>query len=241
MAIRAVLFDLDDTLLGNRMDAFLPRYIPAVAEHAVQLLPDREFDFVKPLLKATRTMTQNIDPAYTNAEIFWQRLEAETGIDWLALGAEDHFDRYYEEGFEAIREVTTRRPVAAELVEWVQAQGWQVVIATNPLFPQSAIEARLAWAGLAVSDYDFDLVTYSENMRATKPHVAYYEEILARIGRQPHEAVMVGDSWKNDIEPAAVLGMTNFWIAAPDEEPPAAGLTHGIGNLEMFFDMLKQL
>lgn len=239
MRFKAVLFDLDDTLLGNPMDAFLPRYIPAVAAHAMTLIPDQSFDFVPHLLKATRVMTGNTDPAHTNDEIFWHVLKQETGIDWIGLGARDHFDRYYGNGFEEIRTVTTQQQTAVDMVEWVQEQGAKVVIATNPLFPKSAIEARLRWAGLSVTDYDFDLVTYAENMHATKPQVAYYEEILACIGCDAADAVMVGDSWKNDIEPTAVLNMANFWIVTNEPEPPTQDILGGYGSLDDFFNALK--
>ena len=240
MPLKAILFDLDDTLLINPMDQFLPRYISAVAAHALKLVPDQEPDFfVKPLLKATRAMTQNVDPAVTNAEVYWEILQAESGVDWLGLNAESHFNRFYEHELEEIRDVTAVPPLAAEIVQWAQTQGWQVVIATNPLYPRRAIETRLRWANLPVTEYDFDLVTYKEIMRATKPHVAYYEQILATIGRQPSEAVMVGDSWKNDIAPTAALGMPNFWLAADHESVPEEGNASGRGNLELFFHMLQ--
>ena len=206
----------------------------------MKILPNHSFDFTPHLLKATRKMTRNTDPAYTNDDIFWSELQAETEIDWLGLGARAHFDHYCMTDFEEIRDVTTRRQTAIDMVEWVQAQGAKVVIATNPLFPQSAIEARLRWAGLAVTDYDFDLVTYSENMHATKPQVAYYEEILACIDCDPADAVMVGDSWKNDIEPTAVLNMANFWIVTNEPEPPNQEILGGHGSLDDFFDALKE-
>jgi len=240
MRFKAVLFDLDDTLLGNPMDAFLPLYIPAVAAHAMALLPDESFDFVPHLLKATRVMTRNTDPAYTNDDIFWQVLARETGVDWLARGARAHFDRYYDTAFEQVRRVTTPRQTAVDMVAWGQAQGGEVVIATNPLFPQRAIEARLRWAGLPVTDHTFDLVTCAENMHATKPQVAYYEEILARIGCDAADVVMVGDSWRNDIEPTAVLGMANYWIVTNEPEPSDPNLVSGYGSLDDFFAALQE-
>ncbi len=240
MPLKAVLFDLDDTLLGNPMDAFLPRYIPSVSRHAAKLIPDREVDFTAALIKATRVMMNNTDPAFTNAEIFWQRVEHETGIDWLSLGALDHMEGYYTAEYETIQEVTYVKTVAVEMINWVQDQGWQVVIATNPLYPRVAIESRLRWADLSVEAYDFALVTHAENMHATKPQVAYYEEILGRIGCEPHEAVMVGDSWGNDIVPTAALGMPNFWIENGQGAVPDVELTQGVGDLGAFFEMLKR-
>ena len=35
--IRAILFDLDDTLLTNNMDDFLPRYLKLISAYAADL------------------------------------------------------------------------------------------------------------------------------------------------------------------------------------------------------------
>jgi len=111
-------------------------------------------------------------------------------------------------------------------------RGLSVVVATNPLFPQRAIEHRLEWAGLPVSQYDFALVTTYENMHAAKPQPAYYREILATVGVRPEQALMVGDDWKNDIAPAAAAGLYTYWIAAEDAAPPDPSILHGQGTLD---------
>jgi FMN phosphatase YigB (HAD superfamily) len=61
-------------------------------------------------------------------------------------------------------------------------------------------------------------------MHATKPHEAYYEEILAQIGRSPQESLMVGDDWGRDIVPAANVGLWTYWIQLPGVELPAGPL-----------------
>ena len=94
------------------------------------------------------------------------------------------------------------------------ARGLAVIIATNPLFPTTAIEQRLAWAGVPVDEYPYALVTTYENMHAAKPQPAYYREILAAIDCPPDRALMVGDDWKNDIAPAAAVGLHTFWTVS---------------------------
>jgi beta-phosphoglucomutase-like phosphatase (HAD superfamily) len=64
-------------------------------------------------------------------------------------------------------------------------------------------------------------VTCYENMHATKAHPAYYREILAQLGRQPDECLMVGDHWDWDITQAASVGIPVYWIAEPDASPPS--------------------
>lgn len=235
--MKALLLDLDDTLLGNPMGTFLPRYMPLLGEHIAQISNLPPAGLINAVFRATRVMTGNTDPAITNADLFWQEMKKSTDIDWLALNAPGHMEDFYNGRFHDLKEITTVRPAARRLVEWAIDRNLDVVVATNPLFPRAAIEARLTWA--EIGHYPFKLVTTMENMHATKPTRAYYEEILQKIGRAPAEAIMVGDDWKNDIEPAAALGMKNFWITEGGESTPQDNLTNGKGDLEACFAWLK--
>lgn len=62
-------------------------------------------------------------------------------------------------------------------------------------------------------------------MHFTKPNPAYYAETLARVGIEPEEAVMVGNSLQNDIAPANQLGLHTFHVQDHPTESPADG--HG--------------
>jgi FMN phosphatase YigB (HAD superfamily) len=106
-----------------------------------------------------------------------------------------------------------------------------VVIATNPLFPRIAIEHRLAWAGVPVTEYPYALLTAYENMSATKPHPAYYQQILEKLGCGAETAVMIGNDWANDIEPAAALGMQTYWVTDNGDNPPDPSLVTAYGSL----------
>ncbi len=226
--IRSLLLDLDDTLLGNNLDTFMTRYFALLSNYAQPLFPADTF--LPHLVQATRGMITDTDPALTNDRIFWRDFERLTGGRRDEL--EPFFQRFYDTEFEQLRSTTVVRPAAAELVREALGRGLSVVVATNPLFPRTAIEQRLAWAGLPVGDYDFALVTSYENMHATKPQPAYYREILAAVGAAPHEALMVGDDWRNDIAPAAAVGLFTYWIAPADAAPPDSALVHGQGTLE---------
>ena len=215
--LKAILFDLDDTLLGNDMDDFLPGYFQLIGKFASQFFPPEEF--LEELMICTEAMYTNIDPTTANRDVFWSRFEQRTGKDPNEMEA--FFSRFYSEQFDQLQHLTTKRPFAKKLVDYCQEQGWEVVIATNPLFPKTAIDARLEWAGLPIDQYDFPLVTTYENMHATKPQPAYYAEILDRIGVQPAEAIMIGNDWENDIVPAQSLGIHTFWLSLNGDSSPA--------------------
>jgi HAD superfamily hydrolase (TIGR01549 family) len=234
--LKAVLFDLDDTLLGNHMDTFIPRYFALLGQYAEAYLPRDEF--LKILMMATRVMIANVDPSLTNREVFWHTFVEQTGLSQDEV--EPFLDAFYVDQFLALESVTTRRETAVSLIKACQSQNLKIVIATNPMFPRLAVEARLKWAGLPVTAYDFDLVTTYENMHATKPQPSYYQEVLQMIGVPANEALMVGDDWENDIVPANSLGCYTYWLPMNGESaPPQDSVATKYGSLDDLYQLVE--
>ena len=241
--LKAILFDLDDTLLGNSMDTFIPAYFQALTRYMAEFIPPERL--VSELLRCTQAMQYNDGTGPTNEECFAAAFFPAVGYDPHEL--RPIFERFYAEEFPKLRPLTQPRPEARPLVEWAFERGLQVAIATNPLFPRSPIEQRLAWAGVPVTEFDYALVTSYENMHATKAHPAYYREILDRLGRQPDEGLMVGDDWERDIVPAGSVGIPGYWVAEPDQTPPPLpphrgdkrGVLIGQGTLGELWDWVR--
>ena len=182
--LKAILFDLDDTLLGNSVEIFIPAYLQALTRRVVHLVSSDRL--IAELMGGTEAMDANDGTGPTNEETF-------AAVFYPALGYEPDelkpsIDRFYAKEFPKLQPLTHTRPEARALVEWAFERGLQVVIATNPIFPRTAIEQRLDWAGVPVTEFDYALVTTYENMHATKSHPSYYREILARLERQPGSA-----------------------------------------------------
>ena len=91
---------------------------------------------------------------------------------------------------------------------------------------------------MPLSAFDYALVTDYDNMYATKPQLTYYEEILATIGCLPGRALMVGDSWENDMLPASQLGLFTYWVSEVGEEPPQLNVVTEYGSLERLYELL---
>lgn len=211
--IRAFLFDLDDTLLENNMDRFLKGYFGLLAPHVAHLVPpDR---FMPALLAATQVMVDHIDPSVTNQQAFLADFIPRVGQTAEAMLPV--FDDFYATKFGSLRNLTRCRPEARAAVQAALDAGCDVVVATNPLFPETAIRQRMEWANVA--DLPFKLVTSYEVMHSCKPHARYYAEIVERIGRRPDECMMVGDDWGNDIAPAMKAGLQVFWVNTRAELP----------------------
>jgi HAD superfamily hydrolase (TIGR01549 family) len=226
--ITTILFDLDNTLLGNGMDTFLPHYFALLDTFTRKTF--RNGSLLPAILAASEQMVNNNPSDKSNSDVFWYHLTRQIDLDRAKL--ENGFEQFYQTEFNTLEKFTARWPAAVDLVRTAFAKGLQVVIATNPMFPRTAVESRLAWAGIPATDFPFSLITTYENMHATKPHPAYYQEIMNRVGCKPEHALMVGDDWQRDIEPAASLGLATYWIQLPGIEPPDATLPTAYGSPE---------
>lgn len=233
--LRAFLFDLDDTLLGNSMDVFLPAYFEALTSYLDHLVPPRRL--TDELMRATRAMNANHDQGLTNEEAFASVFYPALEPDRTKLEAA--FEQFYAEEFPKLRALTRRRAEARSLVDWAVEQGLQVAVVTNPLFPRVAVEQRLVWAGVPVDEIDYALVTTYEDMHATKSHTAYYREVLERLDRRPKECLMVGDNWEKDVVPASSLGIHVYWVAEEAEPPTSRVPLVGHGTLAKLWETVK--
>lgn len=229
--IEAILFDLDDTLLGNDIDVFIPHYFGLLGKYAAERIEPQAFFRI--LQTGTDAVINSRDTAVSNREVFWSTFKQLSDQDPIEL--EPFFNIFYATQFNQLERFTTCLPAAKPLIQTCFAKGLKVVIATNPLFPLSAIEARLRWAHIPVTEFDYDLVTTYTNMHAAKPNQEYYEEILATIDCRPEKALMVGDNWINDIKPASALGLYTFGIDLPGKPDQDLSLPTASGTLEVLY------
>jgi FMN phosphatase YigB (HAD superfamily) len=245
--INAVLLDLDDTLLDNDVNIFVPTYMHRLSEYMSGYVPPNRF--IGELIAGTRCMLENEDPTKTLEMAFGEHFFPAVGLDQAA--SRPIFERFYLEEFPKLREFTSVRRGARDLIEHIQRRGWDIVIATNPLFPRMAIEERLRWAGVPAEKYGFTLVSSYETCHFTKPKMSYFAEILGYLGRSPAEAIMAGDDPENDLLPASMMGMQVFHVSevmdpdrpdvvqegimagdgAANDLPPASGI-----DLQIFHD-----
>ncbi len=229
--LKALLLDLDDTLIDNPMDTFIPAYFRALEAFVAGVVePGR---FIEELLKATRAMDGNDGTGPSNEEVFAEAFYPALGVPREEM--EPLLARFYDEAFPRLAPLTGQRQAAPKIIDWAKGRGLQVVIATNPLFPRTAIEQRMAWGRVGVDRYDYELVTCYENSHATKSSPAYFQGIVDFLGKHPEECLMVGDNWGWDVVCAGKAGIPSYWIAADGEQPPEPVVeVVGRGDLDAF-------
>jgi HAD superfamily hydrolase (TIGR01549 family) len=202
-----VLLDLDDTLLLSDMDKFLPAYLHALGKFLSDFPPE---ETIRQVLVATRHMAMNRDPSKTLEEVFDASFYPGMGIDKNDIW--NKIVDFYATVFPTLKTITQPKPGAVDLIDYLFQQGYRVIIATNPLFPQAATHHRLSWAGMPVDKYPFTIVSTYEHFHFSKPDPAYYTELLAQVGWPADPVAMVGDDLEMDIMPAAMLGIPAYWI-----------------------------
>lgn len=84
----------------------------------------------------------------------------------------------------------------------------------------------------------FDEVTISESVGVKKPSPIIFNHCLAKLELQPEHCVYVGDNPRNDVEAAKAIGMKSLWVKNDHFEPPAHcdGVIEELGDL---YDLLE--
>jgi FMN phosphatase YigB (HAD superfamily) len=225
--IKAVLLDLDNTLLRNPDLPFAEQFLGLIEDYFADVW---QFQGMADLfLRSLRAMNEVRDVSHTNADILKNLVTQTTGKSRKEIDCA--FTTFYSEAYPALKNCIEPIPEANELVDYLYSQGYALVISTNPIYPAEAVWQRLTWAELPYDPKFYWLVTHADNMHFTKLNPAYYGEILARIGMEPDECIMVGDSIGNDIIPAATVGLHTYRIV-PDK------LSHTEGSLTDFIQQV---
>ena len=202
---KTLLFDLDGTLLSMNMHEFVERYLDSINLRFEILF--KPGDFLGRLLQSTQAMIMDKNPDKTNEDVFMENFLPHVSFSRRELI--DLFNDYYKRDFPRLQYYTHAEPLAKKIVEQAVSRKREVVIATNPVFPEVAIRQRLQWAGL--DHVPFRLVTTYENMHFCKPHLEYYNEILKTLNRLPGECLMIGNDAREDLA-AKDVGIDTFLL-----------------------------
>ncbi len=200
-----VLFDLDGTLLPMDQDEFTRGYFGLLAKKGALFGYEPE-KLIKVVWAGTKAMVKN-DGKVTNEEKFWAVFAEFYGRE--ALKDIRIFNEFYEKEFDGARAFCGYTPKAAETVERAITLGLRVALATNPLFPKTATEKRILWAGLEPDS--FELFTTYENSHFCKPNPAYYQEVADKLCVSPRNCLMVGNDVSEDAA-AEQIGMKVFLL-----------------------------
>jgi len=231
--LKAVLFDLDGTLLDIDLGAFLAEYFAALGPLVADVIGDDDPRVgLAAVIAGTEAMSAP-HPGATNRDAFNARFRELTRTDLDLEEFSLPFERFYRDVFPGLRRGFGPVAGARRAVETCLGLGLKVAIATNPIFPRSAVDERMRWAG--IDDLAVHAVTTYEDMHATKPHAEYFVETAGLLGVSPAECAMVGDDAILDL-PAAEVGMLTCYVG---DDPDARAEWRG--TLEDLIEALPSL
>jgi putative hydrolase of the HAD superfamily len=215
MALKAVLFDLDDTLYDHQH----------CARSGLAALQGRYAS-----LQAA-TLDELIEQHAALMDVYHTRvLRGEITLDEARLGRfSDLLGRYGETNARDVTRLYRETYLGAEratagglaLLRRLRADGLKLGLVTNnTVVEQMGKLERLGLMGL------FDALAISEAVGCAKPDTRIFEHVLAALGCAADEVVMVGDSWSADVVGAQAAGIRAVWLnrygrARPDDTQAA--------------------
>ncbi len=227
MPLRAILFDLFDTLVDLRWEDFPQleirgrRFASSARELHAVVCEHREIDF-EHFLAAMQAVDERLRPEYHDAQ---RELPTETRFRALAreLGIGDRGlpERLTEAQMALFR---AHSPAPAHHPELLAALAtrFRLGLCSNFSHAGTAREV-LARAGLAPH---LSSVAISEAVGIRKPRREIFEAALAGLGAAPEECLHVGDSLRADVAGAAALGIRTAWITRRLGDPAAELARH---------------
>lgn len=223
--LKAIVFDMDETLLSINLSAF----IAVLMKEESFLLADVGRKNPLSVFAAygrglLEVNAADHDGERTNRQIFDDCIQRNTGIVLSDPVIADVLT-YYESEILPQRNdrIIAAKPMpgALQMLDAVAARGLRTALFTNPSFSEACIRCRMGWAGIA--DAPFELVTYMENSHHCKPTASYYLESLEALGLAPEEAIMVGNDPKRDF-PSPDCGLVTAYVGSGE---PARALWSG--------------
>lgn len=226
--LKAVLFDLDGTLLPMNEDEFTKGYFGLLCQKLQPLGYEPE-KLVKSVWTGTKLMIKN-DGSKTNENVFWNCFCEIYGSD--KIKDKLILDDFYKNDFKKAKAFCGESEISKKIVSFAKNCGLKVVLASNPVFPRAGMITRMGFVGL--NENDFDYITSYENSHYSKPNPKYYEEILKNIGVKPSEAIMFGNNQTEDFEASSKVGIKAF-LTGNENDFESAQV-----KLENIFDVIKK-
>jgi len=227
MSVRAVLFDLFDTLVDLRLEGlpqveFNGRSYRATYMRLHDAIVQRaEVDFERFAQELARVDREILDDYWAKGRELPTRARFEALIEALGLDAPDLPDVLTEVHMSTLRGQAAFVEHHPEVLARIGRRA-RLGLVSNFSHSPTAL-ALLEQAGLREH---FDAVVISDRVGFRKPRPEIFREALRELGVEPEETLHVGDSLVADVQGAAALGIRPVWLTRRVADPEAALESH---------------
>ncbi len=206
--IKAVIFDLDDTLYDYKaLDREAGDRVKMLACERLKVSEERYEEAFKRGRKATKDSLGNTGASH-NRMLYFQKALEYLDCKPLSLSLQ-MYETYWGTFLTQMR----LRPGVRELLDGLHDKGIKVGICTDLT---AHIQHRKLEA-LGLVD-DVDCLVTSEEAGLEKPAPEIFALCLEKLGMQPAEVCFIGDDYKKDVMGAVAAGMHAVWFC-PEEKP----------------------
>lgn len=229
----AVLFDLDDTLFDHDHSSRVALWSLREEHAALKKMPWEE------LRERYSRLLEEIHTRLLEGELTLQEARRERFRRLFSEAGEEATDAVVQSVVEsyamAYRESWRLVPGAEDVLPEVGGRA-KVVVVTNNLLDEQVDKLE----SLGISGY-VDALVASEEVGIAKPEPGIFRVALERVGCPAEAAVMVGDSWENDVLGARAAGIRAVWlnrrgVVIPDSK--LAGEIRDLASLRMLLGSL---
>ncbi len=199
----AVLLDMDDTIFDHSLTCREAiRRVRREREYLLTRSLDALWSEYLTLLNAPPTTRAPGMSSSAMRERRWAILAASCGADLDPEEAAE-LSRSYRAHYQSVRRAV---PGSVALVRRLHRSARVAIVTNNEVSEQ---EEKLKFLGLGDA---VDALVVSEAVGSSKPDPVIFEEALRRVATASENAVMLGDSWTNDVLGARGAGIRPVWF-----------------------------
>lgn len=202
--MKAVLFDLDGTLLPMNEDQFVKGYFGRLFKYVMPYGYEDKDKFVSAIWYGTKAMRMN-DGKRTCEDVYWDAFISQfEGKD--KEEAHRLFTDFYSTDFENAKQFCfDAYENAQEIINKCKEKADLVIVVANPVFPMVAMKKRIRFAG--INPDSFDYITSYEESHFAKPNEMFIKEVMDKFNLKSEDVIYFGNSEKEDYAPAKKLGL----------------------------------
>ena len=226
MAVRAVLFDLGDTLIFQAHEPDPTLLFTTIAQQVQPLLDSWRVTLPVDLPAMLKEIYRAVETAQPGRRARGLEVDgafiargalAAYGVEVSAEQA-DAFWRATDVGYATWGAQTY--PDAVDTLRRLRASGIATALVSNNWFKAETVRGQLA--SVTITEELLAVIVTSADLMRPKPRPEPFERALEQLGIAARDAVFVGDDLEADMRGAKALGMTTVWKLNGRHEVPSA-------------------
>lgn len=227
MTIKAILFDMDDTLIDwhdfhQQWEPVETPHIRKIYDYLRQerLIRGKFTDLKKAYFNHSRRAWSNARTTLIAPHLGNTLVQSciDNGVDAARIHADMLLDLYEWSAIPG----THPFPDTAKVLRVLRDNGLQLGVVTNAYAPMRLRDRELAHHGLL--EYFGECRISAADVGWLKPHPAIFKHALDRLGTEPQETVFIGDNPAADIAGAQAVGMRAILRVVKRIRPLISGL-----------------